>query len=170
VRDEVAATRASWPLIANGVPTDVGEVLHSPAVARAAVSAARLRLPIPFGEAQAATLTGEASQIVGLFRSYALLSARGWSLLLSSLQRIESGTPTAASFARTNAPLYVESIYDAHFTLAQIGKKLTSAYKKLGGASDFGAGLTQAQVDALAREYSEAADRLHPHVGVRLGS
>ncbi len=170
VAREVAATKTSWPLIANGVPADVGAVLRSPAAAAAGESAARLRLPVLFGEAQAATLTGEASQIVGLFRSYALLSARGWKLLLASLERIESGTPAAAGFARANAPLYIESIYDAHFTLAQIGKKLTAAYKKLGGASDFGAALTQAQVDALAQSYSEASDRLHPHVGVRLGS
>ncbi len=66
--------------------------------------------------------------------------------------------------------MYIESIYDAHFTLAQIGKKLLAGYEKLGGASDFGTALTQAEVNALAGAYSEASDRLHPHVGVRLGS
>ena len=48
--------------------------------------------------------------------------------------------------------LYIESIYDGHFSLAQIGKKLLAGYDKLGGAADFGASLTQAEVDALARD------------------
>lgn len=170
VTREVAATKASWPLIANGLPADVRAVSGSPAAARAAASAAALRLPALLSEAQTRTLTGPASQIAGLLRSYALLSARGWKLLFASLTQIESGTPAVARFARANAPLYIESIYDAHFTLAQIGKKLHAGYDKLGGASDFGAALTQADVDALVRTYSEASDRLHPHVGVRLGS
>ncbi len=170
VAREVAATKAAWPLIANGLPRDVGPVLRAPATAAAAASAARLRLPVLFGEAQAATLTGAATGVVGLFRAYALLSARGWRLLLASLERIESGAPAVSSFARANAPLYIESIYDAHFTLAQIGKKLTGAYKRLGGATAFGATLTPMEVASLARSYSEASDRLHPHVGVRLGS
>lgn len=170
VAREVAATKASWPLIANGLPADAGSLLRSSSVAAATQSAAQLHLPVLFDEAQAASLTGASSQIVGLFRSYALLSARGWKLLLSSIERIESGTPAAASFARANAALYIESIYDAHFTLAQIGKKLTAAYKRLGGAEAFGPALTPAQVGALAQSYSEASDRLHPHVGARLGS
>lgn len=170
VAREVAASKASWPLIANGLPGDVTTVTGSPAAARAAASAARLRMPALFSEANARSLTGAASQIVGLFRSYELLSARGWKLLFASADQIESGTPVAARFARANAPLYIESIYDAHFTLAQIGKKLRAAYANQGGASAFGAALTQAQVDALAQSYSEASDRLYPHVGARLGS
>jgi hypothetical protein len=66
--------------------------------------------------------------------------------------------------------LYIESVYDAHFTLAQVGRKLLDGYRKLGGARTFGARLAQRRVDALARAYSEASDRLHPHVRVRLGS
>ena len=66
--------------------------------------------------------------------------------------------------------LYVESIYDAHFTLAQIGKQLLLGYRRLGEASAFGRTLSEDEVSALARSYSEAAARLHPHVGVRLGS
>jgi hypothetical protein len=167
---EVAATKASWPLIANGLPADVASVSRSPALARAARTAAQLRLPAPFGEARARTLTGPASQIVGLFRSYALLSERGWKLLLASIAQIETGAPATAHFARANAPLYLESVYDAHFTLAQIGKKLLAGYKKLGGASAFGTALAPALLERLARTYSEASARLHPHVGVRLGS
>jgi hypothetical protein len=170
VAREVVATKAAWPLIVNGLPADVSAVSSSPAVLGAAASAARLRLPALFGEANARSLTGASSQIVGLFRTYALLSQRGWKLLLSSLQEIASGTPAAARFARANAPLYIESVYDAHFTLAQIGKKLLAAYKRLGGPGAFGTALTQAQVDALAQSCSEASDRLRPHVGARLGS
>ena len=170
VAREVAATKASWPLIANGVPADVRSIAGSPAVARAAASATILRVPALLGEAQLRTLTGPASQIGGVFRSYALLSARGWKLLLASIEGIESGSPAVARFARANSALYIESIYDAHFTLAQIGKKLRAGYKKLGGASAFGDQLTPALLDVLAGAYSEASDRLHPHVGVRLGS
>ncbi|HEV2975160.1 MAG TPA: hypothetical protein VGX69_09230 [Solirubrobacteraceae bacterium] len=170
VAREVAATKASWPLIVNGLPADVSAVASSPAALGAAASAAQLRLPVLFSEANARSLTGASSQIVGLFRTYALLSQRGWRLLFFSLQEIASGTPAAARFARANAPLYIESIYDAHFTLAQVGKKLFAAYKRLGGASAFGAALTQTQAEALAQSYSEASDRLRPHVRARLGS
>ena len=73
-------------------------------------------------------------------------------------------------FARANVALYIESVYDAHFTLAQIGKKVLDGYGKLGDGKAFGAALVTDEVEALARAYSEAKDRLHPHVGVRLGS
>jgi hypothetical protein len=167
---EVAATKAAWPLIANGLPADVSSVSDAPAFGRATLAAARLRMPVLFGEAQARSLAGPAAQLAGLFRSYVLLSARGWKLLGAQLAQIESGSPAAARFASENAPLYIESIYDGHFTLAQIGKKLLAAYDKLGGAAAFGAALTRAEVDALARAYSEDSDRLHPHVAVRVGS
>jgi hypothetical protein len=170
VARSVAATKAAWPLIANGLPTDVTVVSRSPAATRAASMSAQLRLPALFGETRSRALTGPSSQIAGLVRSYALLCARGWKLLLASLVQIESGTPAAARFARANAPLYIESVYDAHFTLAQIGKKLLAGYDKLGGPSTFGAALAKAEVNALAGAYSEASDRLHPHVGVRLGN
>jgi len=167
---EVAATKAAWPLIANGLPGEIATVSRSPQAHAAATNAAGLRLPAAFGEAQARTLTGPAAQISGLMRSYALLSARGWKLLDAAFTQIESAPAANARFARENAPLYIESIYDAHFSLAQIGKKLLAGYEKLGGANNFGSALTPAEVDALAQAYSEAGDRLHPHVGVRLGS
>jgi hypothetical protein len=167
---EVAATKAAWPLIANGLPADASSVSDAAAFGQATLAAARLRMPVLFGEAQARSLAGPAGQLAGLFRSYVLLSARGWKLLGAQLAQIESGSPASARFASENAPLYIESIYDGHFTLAQIGKKLLAAYGKLGGAAAFGAALTRAEVDALARTYSEASDRLHPHVAVRVGS
>jgi hypothetical protein len=170
VAHAVAATRSAWPLIANGLPADVGRLSRSAVVARAVESSMQLRLPALFDEAQAPTLTGPASQIAGLFRSYALLDERGWKLLHASLAQIRSAAPVAARFARENVPLYIESIYDAHFTLAQIGKKLRAGYGHLGGPRAFGAALTRAQVDELEGAYGEASDRLHPHVAVRLGS
>jgi hypothetical protein len=167
---EVSATKAAWPLIAHGLPGAIGTVSRSPQVQAAVASAARLRLPPLFGEARVRTLTGPAAQISGLVRSYALLSARGWKLLDATLTQIETASPANARFARANAPLYTASIYDAHFVLAQIGKKLLAGYAKLGGAAAFGGTLTQAEVSSLAQAYSEARDRLHPHVTTRLGS
>ncbi|HWG08279.1 MAG TPA: hypothetical protein VN672_04645 [Solirubrobacteraceae bacterium] len=167
---EVAATKGAWPLIANGLPEQIAPVSRSPQAQAAALAAARLRLPALLGEAQARNLAGPAAQISGLVRSYALLSARGWKLLDATLTQIESAPAANARFARANAPLYIESIYDAHFALAQVGKKLLAGYEKLGGPDGFGAELSKAEVNALARVYSEASDRLHPHVGARLGS
>ncbi len=76
----------------------------------------------------------------------------------------------AARFARANVNLYIESVYDGHFELAQISEKLHKAYENLGGPSAFGGSLTPAEVNAVAAAYSEASARLRPHVGVRLGS
>ncbi|HTZ65560.1 MAG TPA: hypothetical protein VMB51_15760 [Solirubrobacteraceae bacterium] len=76
----------------------------------------------------------------------------------------------AARFARANVDLYIESVYDGHFELAQISEKLHKAYQNLGGPSAFGKSLTPAEVNAVAAAYSEASARLRPHVGVRLGS
>jgi hypothetical protein len=167
VTAEVAATRKLWPRIAGATTASLSALRRSP---RDAEALARLRVPALFGEAQSRSLTGPASQIAGLFRPSALLSTRGWQMLIASAAQIESGPTEASRFARENAPLYVESIYDGHFALAQIGKKLLAGYEKLGGPSGFGASLTQAHVDALARAYSEPSIRLYPHVRVRLGS
>ena len=76
----------------------------------------------------------------------------------------------AARFARKNVDLYIESVYDGHFELAQIAEKLHKDYENLGGAAAFGESLTPAEVNALAAAYSEASARLRPHVAVRLGS
>ena len=73
-------------------------------------------------------------------------------------------------FAHENVALYIESVYDAHFTLAQVGRKLHDGYRELGGPQAFGPALAPAEVSALERAYSEASDRLHPHGGVRLGA
>jgi hypothetical protein len=165
---ELAATRRAWPLVANGLPADPRALVRP--VAAATASAARVKLPALFEEAPAASLTGPGSGLAGLFRTYAGLATRGWQQVGAAVAQIDHGTPAAARFARENSPLYIESIYDAHFSLAQIGKQLARAYTMLGGAAVFGGSLTQAEVNALAEAYSEAAYRLYPHPGVRLGS
>ena len=169
VAGEVAATRAAWPLVANGLPPDTSKVARPP-LGVATETAARLKVPALFEETQAVVLTGPAASVAGLFRSYSALATRGWQLIGAAIDEIESGSPVAARFARANVALYIESVYDGHFDLAQIGKELLAGYRKLGGPRVFGTALTQAEVDGLARAYSEPADRLHPHVGVRLGS
>jgi hypothetical protein len=165
---EVAATKTAWPLIVNGLPGDTA--IARPAIAAAAASAAKIAMPALLQEAQAVSLTGPGAQLVGLFRSYALLAMRGWVLIGAAIEEIEHGSPAASRFARENVALYIDSVYDGHFTLAQISKKLLVGYHELGGPAVFGGALTQAEVDALASTYSEPTDRLQPHVGVRLGS
>jgi hypothetical protein len=166
---EVAATRTAWPLVANGLhPRALAEA--RPPITTAAESAARIKPPGLLEESQAASLTGPASQLAAQFSTFNGLSSRGWQLILAAINSIERGSPQSARFARENVALYIDSVYDGHFSLAQIGKKLLSSYRVLGGQAAFGTALPQAEVDALANTYSEAADRLHPHVGVRLGS
>jgi hypothetical protein len=169
VASEVAATKRAWPLIADGLPRD-GVAVARPPVAVAAASAASIGLPKLLGEGEAATLTGPASPLAGILRTYIILATRGWRLIGAAIDQIEHGSPASARFARENVALYIESVYDAHFTLAQFGKQLLADYKMLGGAEAFEGALPQAEVDALASAYSESTDRLHPHVGVRLGS
>ena len=166
---EVAATKVAWPLIANGIPTDTGTSLHR-AIQLAVKRANALRVPSLFEERQAAGLTGAGSSLAGTFRTFVLLATRGWRAIGAAVEQIEHGSPAAVRFARANVALYIESVYDAHFSLAQIGKKLLVDYKNQGGPTAFGNSLTQAEVNNLAATYSEAQDRLYPHTGVKLGS
>jgi hypothetical protein len=172
IAGEVAAAKRAWPLVANGLPATGTPALaraRAP-IAAAAASAAMIKTPVLLGEAQAISLTGPSAQLAGLFRTYTGLATRGWTLTGAAIDQIEHGSPASARFARENVALYIESVYDGHFDLAQTGKKLTDGYRALGGPSAFGSALTQAEVDALAGAYSEATIRLHPHAGVRLGS
>jgi hypothetical protein len=169
VGKEVAATKAAWPLIVDGLPADVTSMPHQ-LLTTATKRAAAIPVSALFEEAKAMTLTGPAAEIVGLFRSFKLLATRGWTLTSAAIEEIDHGSPAAARFARENVALYIDSIYDGHFTLAQIGKKLHDAYRNLGGPAEFAGTLTQGEVDSLTRTYSEASDRLQPHVAVKLGS
>ncbi len=169
VAREVVPARSAWRLVASGVPAKT-PASALPSVSNAASAAASIKQPQLFDEAQAASLTGPALQLASEFRSYDGLATRGWQLIGAAIAQIEHGSPAAARFARENVALYIDSVYDGHFTLAQIGKQLALGYTKLGGAAAFGRALSQAEVDALAMDYSESSDRLHPHPTVRLGS
>lgn len=169
VRVEVAATKAAWPLVANGLPRNTGTIARAP-IRAATAGAATLKTPTLFREHNVNTITGPGSQLAGTFRSFILLATRGWQMVGAYIDQIEHGSPVAVRFARANVALYIESIYDSHYSLGQVGKRLIAAYKKLGGSAAFGASLTQREVDALGRTYSEARDRLYPHDGVRFGS
>jgi hypothetical protein len=169
VASEVAATKQAWPLIANGLHGEAPAAARGPVTA-AAQSAARISVPPLLQEGQVVALTGPAAPLAGLVRSYILLATRGWTLIGASIEQIEHGSTASARFARANVALYIESIYDGHFTLAQVGKQLLAGYRKLGGAAAFGVALPEPEIDSLARAFSEANDRLHPHVGTRLGS
>ncbi len=169
VEREVAAAKAAWPLIANGLPADTNAIPRAP-IAAAGRAAAAIASPPVFDEANAATLTGAGAKLAGMFNSFSGLSEHGWRLTGAAIEQIEHGTAASARFARENAGLYIESIYDGHFILAKVGKQLLDGYRTLGGPAAFGAALTQREVDTLADAYSEASNRLHPHVGVRVGS
>jgi hypothetical protein len=168
VATAVGAAKLAWPLVANGLPGDIHAV--PAAIEKADRTAAAVALPALFEEANAAALTGTGAKLAGLFRTYNGLSSRGWTQIGAAIEQLSHGNPAAARFARGNVALYIESVYDGHFDLAQIGKQLADGYTKLGGPAAFGAALTQSEVDALAAAYSQANDRLHPHVGVRLGT
>jgi hypothetical protein len=166
---ETAAAKRAWRLVAHGLPRTVSPTL-SAEVHNAAAAAAALPTPAPLSEEHARTLTGPASDLAGLYRNYLLLTSRGWLMIAAALDQIQHGTPPVARFARENVALYIDSVYDGHFTLAQVSRKLLAGYRKLGGAAAFGQTLPPQTVAALASAYSEASERLHPHVTVRLGS
>jgi hypothetical protein len=169
VKREAKATRAAWPAVVNGLPTQADPSARA-LVHEASLRAGALSLPAPFSEARARGLTGAASGLAGTYQSFDTLTARGWRLVDYSLGQLDGGPPAAVSFAKGNVALYIESVYDAHFALAQVGKHLLADYEHLGGTAAFASSLSQAEVEQLAGVYSEALLRLHPHVGVRLGS
>ncbi len=158
---EVAAARAVWPTIVDGLPpTSTRAARH--AFARGAARAEAVALP-RFVVAEGG-LTGPAAGVGGLLKSYAVLTRRGWQFLAAASRTHR------ASFLRANSGLYVYCLYDGHFELSVLGKELQAAYRKLGGGAAFGAALTPAEVEALAHAYSSATTRLEPHpaAGVRV--
>jgi hypothetical protein len=169
VQSEVQATKAAWPMIIDGLPADIHKLPSAP-LRIATERASALRLPSLFEEQNAASLTGPATALAGTFRSYYLLTGRGWRLISAAVEQSEHRSRAAANFARANVPLYIESVYDAHFALEQVGKQIPIDYQRLGGAGAFGPSLTPSEVNALAQSYSEANDLLKPRARVRLGS
>jgi hypothetical protein len=171
VHSEVASSRSVWPLIYNGLPARIGTRVQDGVKAASEVAG---DLPAPRFMAKRATLTGPASAIAGLYEDYDRLAERGWRLTETGIAGIVSGPVSVERFVRANSPLYIDAIYDGHFDLSLIGKKLLEGYekiaslsgqKKFAGIEGFGASLTQGQVNALAAAYSIPAVRLEPHPG-----
>ncbi len=169
VRSEAAASKLAWPHVLDGLPAHIGASARR-AIDRAGERADALALPVLFREGTSASLTGPASGLADEFRTFSILATRGWELIGAGADQVEHGSPAAARFARANVGLYVESVYDGQFTLAQIGKQARKGWEKLGGAPAFGASLTLAEVEALAGVYSEANFELAPRARVKLGS
>jgi hypothetical protein len=156
VGSEVAAARAVWPTLAYGLSASrAAAPATRSGIARAYAHVRAFALPAIFTTEGA--LTGPAAGIGGLVKRYAILTRRGWSITAAA------STTRPANFLRANSGLYIYCIYDGHFDLSLVGTKLLGAYRKLGGPAAFGAALTTAQVQALARAYSIPAIRLEPH-------
>jgi hypothetical protein len=169
VRTEVTATKAAWPFLIDGIRAPLStRALH--AIALAVERSAALALPSLFSERGLTVLTGPGSGIGELFRSFWLLATRGWRMIDAAVTQIEHGSPAAARFARANVALYIESVYDAHFSLAQLGKQVLKGWEKLGQRERFGSTLAQSEVSALVAAYSQPRDLLMPHAKVKLGS
>lgn len=166
---ELAATKLAWRDVVNGLPARPAQSARA-AIAAASARAGAIGTPGIFEERVGATLTGPGAQLASEFRTFSLLTARGWRLIVAALQQREHAGAPAARFASANAGLYIESVYDGHFALAQIGRQLRAGYRKLGAARAFGPALSAAEVARLAATYSEAHERLHPHPGVRFGA
>lgn len=169
VAEEVAAARRAWPLLIDGLPNPVG-VRARERILLAAEAAGRLALPALLSEREAAALTGPGSPLAGRYRDFQELCSASWRQIAVALHQAEAGPPSAARYARANVGIYVEGVYDAHYSLAEAGRRVASAYQMLGGAPAFGAALTQAEVDQLEGFYTAAHDRLTPHERVKLGS
>lgn len=200
VNRELAAAKRAWPLVVNGLPAGSVQSVRAPVRSAAASAAAIPKPSLfeaHFLTGAATELAGLFMDFEGLStRGWSLIGAAIDQIEAASPASLRSGPagteergaanangtgsgsaarPTAAKiaaarFARANVDLYIESVYDGHFELAQIAEKLRKAYENLGGPSAFGESLTPAEVNAVAAAYSEASARLRPHVGVKLGS
>jgi hypothetical protein len=166
---EMAAARIAWPLVANGLPASIPPATRTALSTAGAAARAIVRPPL-MSKPRARSLTGPAAGIAGLFQSFSGLTERGWTLTGAAANEAATGPPAAARFARENAALYIDAVYDGHFDGSLIGKSLLAGYTSLGGAPAFGGTLSEAEVRALARAYSPAAEQLHPHPGVKLGT
>jgi hypothetical protein len=169
VDSEVAAARAAWPFILDGLPAQIGARARARILA-AVESALRMPLPALMAERQAAALTGPGSPLAGRYRDFWGLCRDSWKQLAAALGEIEHGSPRAARFARATAALYVEGIYDAHYSIAEAGEQVSAAYQTLGGAPVLGAVMSERAVGQLAASFTRPRDELSPHERVKLGS
>jgi hypothetical protein len=164
---EVAASRAAWRAIADGLAPSFSPSLRGQ-VAVASTQAAAL--PEPSFLASVKRLTGPAAGLAALYETFARLAERGWRLTDASTASISGGSPADASFARGNSSLYIDSIYDAHFDLSLLGKSVVKGYQRLGGPSAFGAKLPPGQIQRVADAYSIPTARLTPHPAASIES
>ena len=140
--------------------------------ARRSKRAARLQLPTLFDEQQAgrADRPGLLDRRASTARSRALAS-RGWQLIGSLDPRSNTARRPRRGSPAANVPLYIESVYDAHFGLGADRQAAAGGLQEARRPDRPSAvALTQAEVDALADAYSEERNRLEPHVAVKLGS
>ncbi|MHB8533436.1 MAG: hypothetical protein ACYDC2_12025 [Solirubrobacteraceae bacterium] len=166
---ELQATKLAWRYVLHGLPRAPSAQARS-AIEQAEAHAAALRVPPLFGEVRSRELTGAAAALAGEYRSFAALSSAAWRQLAYALSLTRAGRGAAAGFSRANAALYIETVYDAHFTAGQIGRRLPVAYEKLGGPATFAGALTQPEVEALSKSFAEATYKLEPRATVHLGS
>jgi hypothetical protein len=161
VQREVIATRAVWHSIAKGLPAHPGaRVAAQISVARAAAEA----LPAPAFLEYRHKLLGPAWRISTLFAEFELLAKHGWAHVDQAVGTLRHGPAAVARFERTNAGLYIDSIYDGHFDASLIGERVLNSYKRLGEQHAFGASLSPATVKSISLAYSPKTVRLTPHL------
>jgi hypothetical protein len=92
IRHEVAASKAAWPVVVNGLPSQL-----SPAERRAISTATRRAQAIatPRFISYAGELTGAAAAIAGLLLSYEGLSQRGWTFTMTAAAAVGSATESS---------------------------------------------------------------------------
>lgn len=157
---EVAATRTVWPAVAGGLPASASARLGAQV---SAASGAAQALPAPAFIGARHELIGPAQRVADLFYDFELLTQRGWAHLDQALLAMQGGRSVVAHFERTNAGLFIDSVYDGNFDAALIGERFLHSYQRLGGVHAFGASLTPSEVQSIATAYGPS-DRLEPHL------
>lgn len=164
VKRETSAAKVAWPYVKDGLPAKMSvRLLSSLTEASAAANA----LPSPSFLEFIHELTGPGARIARLYRSFLLLSSRGWGHTLAAAVEIAHGG-RAASFDRETSGLYIDSAYNGSFYLSLIGEKVLASYERLGEEAEFGSALTQAEVKSLAAAFSPEAVELTPHEWTKL--
>lgn len=161
VQREAAAARIAWPSLAKGMPSRPDAHL---ATAVAAASAAAEAIPTPPFLAIRHELTGPATRVATLFHDFQLLVQQGWSHSSQTIGSLRGGEAAVARFERSNAGLYVDSVYDGNFDASLIGERVLHSYERLGAARAFGVSLTASQVRSIVAVYSPRTCRLVPHL------
>lgn len=162
IQRELRAAKAAWPGIVHGLPLRVSSA------SRDLIAAALARtegIATPRFISYAGELTGAAAAIAGLELSFEQLSQRGWTMILAAASHLGGSaplSPAALRFVRSNASLYIGSVYDGHYNLSVVGQRVREAYAQLGGAAAFGAALRPDLVGQLAGFYSPGVARLAP--------